>query len=105
MRMKVTHRCGHAIEPFIKFISFFIAHAHTKATLKWGESSGTSEKQRNLLLRMHFYFWIAPLESIYRHKIWNFIPSKWKTEPGNRIKWQVYSWMVFNWAQANFILK
>lgn len=42
MRIKVTHRCGHAIEPFIKFISFYIAHAPTKATLKWGKSSGAS---------------------------------------------------------------
>ena len=27
---------------FIKFISFFIAHIHTKATLKRGKSSGAS---------------------------------------------------------------
>lgn len=38
MRIKVTHRCSHAIEPFIKFISSFIAHVHTKATLKWGKA-------------------------------------------------------------------
>ena len=31
-----------AIEQFIKFISFFIARAHTKATLSRGESSGAS---------------------------------------------------------------
>lgn len=43
MRIKVTHRCSHAIEPFIKFISFFIAHVHTKATLKWGEISGAAK--------------------------------------------------------------
>lgn len=92
MRMKVTHRCTHAIEPFIKFISFFIAFAHTKATLKWGKSSSASQKQRNAMLRMHFYFWIAPLESIYRHKTqilflqnergdweieWNYLHKSW----------------------------
>lgn len=43
MRINLTHRCSHAIDPFIKFISFFIAHVHTKATLKWGENSGAAK--------------------------------------------------------------